>query len=122
MQGRVIKSTGSWYSVITEKGLINARLRGKFKQDDLKLTNPIAVGDYVDLTQEEKQESYVITEIPPRENYIIRKSTRKPHFSHIIASNIIRDNISLFWHKSCNSSNISEVVTIASPIICFTFS
>ena len=88
MQGRVIKSTGSWYSVITEKGLINARLRGKFKQDDLKLTNPIAVGDYVDLTQEEKQESYVITEIHPRENYIIRKSTRKSHFSHIIASNI----------------------------------
>jgi ribosome biogenesis GTPase / thiamine phosphate phosphatase len=66
MKGRVIKSTGSWYIVVTENGLINARLRGKFKQDDLKLTNPIAVGDYVELTQEENQESFVIKEINPQ--------------------------------------------------------
>lgn len=88
MKGRVLKSTGSWYTVNTEKGLINARLRGKFKQDDLKLTNPISVGDYVLLEQEADQPSSVITDILPRENYIIRKSTRKNHFSHIIASNI----------------------------------
>lgn len=88
MKGRVLKSTGSWYTVQTEKGLLNARLRGKFKQDDLKLTNPISVGDYVLLEQEADQPSSVITDILPRENYIIRKSTRKNHFSHIIASNI----------------------------------
>lgn len=88
MKGRVVKSTGSWYTVKTESGLINSRLRGKFKQDELKLTNPIAVGDYVELEMEEGQSSSVITEILPRENYIIRKSTRKTHFSHIIASNI----------------------------------
>jgi ribosome biogenesis GTPase len=88
MKGRVLKSTGSWYTVKTEKGLVNARLRGKFKQDDLKLTNPISVGDYVVLEQEADQPSSVITDILPRENYIIRKSTRKNHFSHIIASNI----------------------------------
>lgn len=88
MKGRVLKSTGSWYTVKTEKGLFNARLRGKFKQDDLKLTNPISVGDYVELEQEADQPSSVITDILPRENYIIRKSTRKNHFSHIIASNI----------------------------------
>ena len=88
MIGRVIKSTGSWYSVQTESGVIQARLRGKFKQDDLKLTNPIAVGDYVELEIEPGQASSVIKEILPRENYIIRKSTRKTHFSHIIASNI----------------------------------
>lgn len=88
MKGRVLKSTGSWYTVKTEKGLLNARLRGKFKQDDLKLTNPISVGDYVLLEQEADQPSSVITDILPRENYIIRKSTRKNHFSHIIASNI----------------------------------
>ena len=88
MKGRVLKSTGSWYTVKTEKGLVNARLRGKFKQDDLKLTNPISVGDYVELEQEADQPSSVITDIFPRENYIIRKSTRKNHFSHIIASNI----------------------------------
>ncbi|WP_373493573.1 ribosome small subunit-dependent GTPase A [Aquiflexum sp.] len=88
MKGRVIKSTGSWYTVKTEEGLINSRLRGKFKQDELRLTNPIAVGDYVELEMEAGQASSVINDILPRENYIIRKSTRKTHFSHIIASNI----------------------------------
>jgi ribosome biogenesis GTPase len=88
MKGRVIKSTGSWYSVKTDAGTIQARLRGKFKQDELKLTNPIAVGDYVLIEKEENQATSVITDILPRENYIIRKSTRKTHFSHILASNI----------------------------------
>ncbi|WP_114748757.1 ribosome small subunit-dependent GTPase A [Pleomorphovibrio marinus] len=88
MKGRVIKSTGSWYQVSTEKGMLQCRLRGKFKQDDLKLTNPVAVGDWVLLSLEENQETAVIAEILPRENYIIRKSTRKQTFSHILASNV----------------------------------
>ena len=86
--GRVIKSTGSWYLVRVGEEDIQARLRGKFKQDNLKLTNPIAVGDYVELALEENQATAVISEILPRENYIIRKSTRKTNFSHILASNI----------------------------------
>ena len=88
MKGRVIKSTGSWYTVQVEKKMIQARLKGKFKQDELKLTNPIAVGDWVGLDLEEGQATGVIREIFPRENYVIRKSTRKQHFSHIIASNL----------------------------------
>ena len=52
MKGRVIKSTGSWYLVHTEQGILSARLKGKFKQDELKLTNPIAVGDWVILEKE----------------------------------------------------------------------
>ncbi|MEX2593680.1 MAG: ribosome small subunit-dependent GTPase A [Anditalea sp.] len=88
MRGRVIKSTGSWYMVKVGEKLIKSRLRGKFKQDELKLTNPIAVGDYVELAMEQEQETAVIVEILPRENYIIRKSTRKNNFSHILASNI----------------------------------
>lgn len=88
MKGRVIKSTGSWYIVQTDSSVISARLKGKFKQDEMKLTNPIAVGDWVEMEKEENQETAVINEILPRENYIIRKSTRKHHFSHIIASNI----------------------------------
>ena len=88
MKGRVIKSTGSWYIVKVGEQLIKSRLRGKFKQDELKLTNPIAVGDYVELEMEQDQGTAVIAEILPRENYIIRKSTRKTHFSHILASNI----------------------------------
>ena len=90
MKARVFRSTGSWYDVITESGQkLQGRLRGKFKQDGIKTNNPIAVGDYVmvDEANEEKG-SAVITDILPRENYIIRKSTRKARFSHILASNI----------------------------------
>ncbi|HSJ67354.1 MAG TPA: ribosome small subunit-dependent GTPase A [Anditalea sp.] len=88
MKGRVIKSTGSWYLVKVKEEEVKCRLRGKFKQDDLKLTNPVSVGDYVEVEREADQQTAVITEILPRENYVIRKSTRKSHFSHIIASNI----------------------------------
>lgn len=88
MIGRVIKSTGSWYIVQSDQKAVSARLKGKFKQADLKLTNPIAVGDWVEMEKEENQETAIITTIYPRENYVIRKSTRKQHFSHIIASNL----------------------------------
>ncbi|MBN7815052.1 ribosome small subunit-dependent GTPase A [Algoriphagus pacificus] len=88
MEGRVIKSTGSWYVVQVGEEFIAARLKGKFKQSELKLTNPIAVGDWVTLEKEQNQETAVISDIHPRENYVIRKSTRKQHFSHIIASNL----------------------------------
>lgn len=89
MKGLVIKSTGSWYEVETENSeLVSCRLRGKFKNKDLKLTNPIAVGDYVDIEIEENQSTGIILDILQRKNYIIRKSSRKKHYSHIIAANI----------------------------------
>lgn len=88
MKGRVIKSTGSWYQVRTATQVLAARLKGKFKQEDLKLTNPIAVGDWVELSLEQGQETALITEILPRENYVIRKSTRKQQQTHILASNV----------------------------------
>lgn len=90
MVGQVYKSTGSWYAVKAEDGNIyQSRLRGKFKQDNLKVNNPIAVGDRVEIEPDGKHEnSAVITEILARENYIIRKSTRKSGFSHILAANI----------------------------------
>ena len=48
MKGLVMKSTGSWYSVLTENGQVYpSRLRGKFKIKGLKVTNPVAVGDKV---------------------------------------------------------------------------
>ena len=88
MKGRVIKSTGSWYIVQVGEKVVSARLKGKFKQEELKLTNPIAVGDWVEMEEEVGQATAVISEILPRENYVIRKSTRNQHFSHIIASNL----------------------------------
>lgn len=90
MQGRVFKSTGSWYEVVDENHTRHScRLRGKIKLEDIKTSNPIAVGDYVDFYLEDnKDRTGVITGILPRRNYIIRKATRKSRQSHILASNI----------------------------------
>ncbi|MDQ3291482.1 MAG: ribosome small subunit-dependent GTPase A [Bacteroidota bacterium] len=92
MEGLVIKSTGSWYIVRTENGeLYRCRLRGKIKLKDLKVSNPVAVGDVVEFELEEAGESTgTIYKIADRENYIIRKSTHKTAHSHIIAANIDR--------------------------------
>ncbi|MEO9474929.1 MAG: ribosome small subunit-dependent GTPase A [Cyclobacteriaceae bacterium] len=89
MEGLIVKSTGSWYQVKTQKGMIDARLRGRFKLEDKKITNPIAVGDKVQLVKNEGGENeWMIEEIAPRENYIIRKSPRKKHHDHLIAANV----------------------------------
>ncbi len=90
MEGKVMKSTGSWYRVLThEENTYDCRLRGKFKIKGLEVTNPIAVGDRVIMEVEDEVENTgVITDILPRENYIIRKSTRKTRYGHIIAANI----------------------------------
>lgn len=90
MRGRVIKSTGSWYAVLLEDGqTVNSRLRGKFKLDKQKVTNPITVGDWVELAKEPNAtDEYVIVKIYPRENYIIRKSPKKMAYGHLLAANI----------------------------------
>ena len=87
MQGVVIKSTGSWYIVKTEDGeLLNCRIRGKFRMQDIKSTNPIVVGDKVLLSQEE--DSFLIDELFHRKNIIVRKSVNLSKQTHILASNI----------------------------------
>ncbi len=90
MEGLVIKSTGSWYKVLTDDGTVyRSRLRGKFKLENMKVTNPLAVGDRVAITLESKAENTaIITDIHPRTNFIIRKSIRKTAHGHIIAANI----------------------------------
>ena len=85
--GIVMKSTGSWYTVKQENGEIaECRIRGKFRTEGIRTTNPLAVGDVVEL--EETHDGYVITGICPRRNYIIRKSTNLSKEAHIIASNV----------------------------------
>jgi ribosome biogenesis GTPase len=87
MKGLVMRSTGSWYDVLTENGkVIAARIRGKFRLDDIKQTNPIAVGDRVVMDIENNEA--VITKILDRENYMVRQSVKKAHQAHVIASNI----------------------------------
>ncbi len=90
MQGMIMRSTGSWYEIITDqKEIFKGRLPGKFKLKNFKVTNPIAVGDYVDFSIENTAERTVLIEkIHPRENYMIRKSVHKTGHGHMIAANI----------------------------------
>jgi ribosome biogenesis GTPase len=89
IRGLVIKSTGSEYEVMLESGKICiARLRGKFRIKGIKTTNPVVVGDWVNLSTETNDSFFSIVSIEPRKNYIIRKSIRLSKISHIIASNI----------------------------------
>jgi ribosome biogenesis GTPase len=90
MKGRVYKSTGSWYVVkSTDGSWYNARIKGKFKIDDITSTNPITVGDEIDIELEEGgEQSAVITHIYDRRNYINRQSPAHKHQHHIIAANI----------------------------------
>ena len=95
MTGLVYKSTGSWYTVKTEEGdLIQSRIKGNLRLKGIRSTNPIAVGDYVELTEskedskDEGQTVGFISKIIARTNYIIRKSPNLSKESHIIAANI----------------------------------
>lgn len=86
-KGIVVKSTGSWYVVRLEDGTgVECRIRGKFRMEGIRTTNPVAVGDEV--TVEEGNDGFVIIAIEQRKNYIIRKSTNLSKESHIIASNV----------------------------------
>lgn len=89
-KGLVIRSTGSWYDIRNEDGHVyQGRLKGKFKIKGLKVTNPIAVGDRVQFEVEDITENTaVILDIDPRENYIIRQSVHKTAHGHILAANI----------------------------------
>lgn len=90
MTGKIYKSTGSWYVVKTTDGeLWNGRLKGVFKIDDITSTNPLAVGDDVELEPEPGDgQTAVITEIHDRRNYINRQSPSHRLHHHIVAANI----------------------------------
>lgn len=89
MQGTVIKSTGAWYQVRVSDGeLIQSRVKGKFRLDGLPLTNPVAVGDVVELSLNAEDNTGSIQRILPRKNYVVRQSPRRKHYLHLLASNI----------------------------------
>jgi ribosome biogenesis GTPase len=101
IKGVVLKSTGSEYEVKLDSGeMVIARLRGKFRIKGIKTTNPVVVGDFVNISTETNDSFFSIVGIFPRKNYIIRKSIRLSKISHIIAANIDKAFL---------------VVTIASP-------
>ncbi len=88
--GLVMRSTGSWYDVRSKEGnILQCRLKGKFKIMGLKVTNPIAVGDKVVYEiEDENRNTGIISNILPRENYIIRQSVHKTAHGHLLATNI----------------------------------
>lgn len=90
MKARIYKSTGSWYVAKGSDGkLYNARIKGIFKIDEITSTNPIAVGDEVEMEVEDVQEeSAMIDHIYDRKNYVARVSPHNKRQHHIIASNL----------------------------------
>jgi ribosome biogenesis GTPase len=89
-KGIVRKSTGNWYHVqLADGNDVRCRIIGKFRLDGLKTTNPVAVGDEVELEMEDNDENTgIIKKISPRKNYVTRQSPRKKHQLHILASNV----------------------------------
>ena len=82
-KGLVIKNTGSWYTVLTDEGtFVDCKIKGNFRLRGIRSTNPVAVGDRVEV-----KEGF-ITEIEDRRNYIVRKSINLSKQSHIIAANV----------------------------------
>ena len=89
LKALVIRSTGKWYKVKTADGVvIETRLKGKMRLKGLKSTNPVAVGDIVNLEQENETSDWMIASIQERKNYIIRQSPKKKMATHILASNL----------------------------------
>lgn len=90
MKARIYKSTGSWYSVKSEAGLLyQARIKGVIKLDNITSTNPIAVGDWVEYEMEDEERGTVMIDtILDRNNYVARQSPHNKRQQHIIASNL----------------------------------
>lgn len=89
MRGLVTKSTGSWYQVLGNDGnRYECRIKGIFRTQGIKTTNPIAVGDRVEFEIEQGQQSAVITKLEPRKNYIIRRSVNLSKQTQIIGANL----------------------------------
>lgn len=88
-EGRVIKSTGSWYEVELEDGqVMTCRIVGKFRLEGMRITNPVAVGDLVMVEMEGDEGQGMIKEVLPRKNYVVRQSPKGRMDVHLMAANI----------------------------------
>ncbi|MDD6131416.1 MAG: ribosome small subunit-dependent GTPase A [Bacteroidales bacterium] len=88
MKGLVIRNTGSWYVVKNDAGeLFNCKIKGNFRIKGIRTTNPVAVGDEVEISVNADGVAF-ITAISPRKNYIIRRASNLSKESHILASNL----------------------------------
>ena len=88
MHGTVIKNTGFWYTVLTDDGCeVDSKVKGNFRLKGIRSTNPVAVGDGVEICVNAEGQA-LITAIDDRRNYIVRRSTNLSKQSHIIAANV----------------------------------
>ena len=88
MHGLVVKNTGSWYTVYTDDGRrVECRVKGNFRLKGIRSTNPVAVGDGVEII-ENTEGTALISCIDNRRNYIIRKASNLSKQSHILAANV----------------------------------
>ena len=88
MKGLVIKNTGSWYQVKSDDGqFIECKIKGNFRLKGIRSTNPVAVGDRVQIILNQEGTAF-INEIEDRKNYIIRRSSNLSKQSHILAANL----------------------------------
>jgi ribosome biogenesis GTPase len=87
MEGRVMKSTGSWHEVLGVDGLhYNCRLQGKLRLEGIKESNPVAIGDRVEILVDKGDAS--ITDIRPRTNHILRQSVKRTGHTNVLAANV----------------------------------
>jgi ribosome biogenesis GTPase / thiamine phosphate phosphatase len=88
-KGLIVKSTGSWYQVrIADGTKVPCRIVGKFRLDGMKMTNPVAVGDFVDIDLENNGADGLIKKIYPRTNFVARQSPHQRLHLHLLAANI----------------------------------
>ena len=88
LKGLVIKNTGSWYTVKTDDGrTVESKIKGNFRLKGIRSTNPVAVGDRVEIAVNQEGTAF-ITSIDERRNYIVRKSQNLSKQSHILAANV----------------------------------
>ena len=85
--GIVVRATGSWYDVAHDGATVRCRIRGRLRLRGVRSTSPVVVGDEVTCTADENGD-YVVTDIRPRRNYVIRRASNLSKESHIIAANV----------------------------------
>ena len=96
--GIVIRATGSWYEVDCDGDVLNCRIRGRLRLKGVRSTNPVVVGDRVQLSDDARGE-WTIDDIEPRRNYVIRRASNLSKESHIIAANIDRALLVVTLHS-----------------------
>ena len=89
MKGTVIRNTGSSYVVrLADGNEVKCHVKGNFRIKGIRTTNPVAVGDHVEIGAPGPDGVAFITDVLDRRNYIIRRASNLSKAAHIIAANV----------------------------------